>query len=116
MKKKDSSIADRIILGISDAENQKLSALITNDLINPRLFFIDQYALNSQLISKEGIAYWKYKVGVLAEDLDAKLKIALPEEDIFVYSIDNLYHFSKTYSDNMPEGPKEYNFLPNQIV
>lgn len=106
LKTTDDSIPDKIILGLTKEENDLLKALIPIisasdvDLIkNPRLFLIDLFDDENELISPENIKYQKYKAGIVAENNEGKLKLFMPSTDIMVYSIDRKYHFTKGYSE-----------------
>lgn len=102
LKNTDNSIPNKIILGMSKSENDTLKDLITNGVKNPRLFLIDLFPDGNEFVSPENITYQKYKAGIVAEDENGGLRLFMPETDLFVYSIDRFYHFTKVYSDNMP--------------
>ena len=103
LKTLDGSIPNKIILGITKAENDSIKALIAEGLKNPRLFLIDLFEDGNELLSPENISYQKYRLGIVAEDIDGSLKLATPTADVMVYSLDRKYHFSKGYSEYMPE-------------
>lgn len=88
---------------MSKDENDTLKDLITEGLKNPRLFLIDLFTDGNEFTSPENVIYQKYKAGLVAENEEGKLVLLMPETDLFVYSIDRFYHFTKIYSDNMPE-------------
>lgn len=99
---KDGSTPNKIILGLTQAENDLLKLLITtNSLINARLFLIDLFEDANELISAENITYQKCKAGIVGETAAGELKLYLPETDIVVYSIDRKYHFTDGYSKYM---------------
>jgi hypothetical protein len=104
LKTLDGSTPNKIILGLTKDENLKIQALITPGLKNPRLFLIDLFEDGNELISPENIKYQKYKVGIVAENDEGENKLFKPEGDntVFVYSLDRRYHFSKGYSEYMP--------------
>lgn len=104
LKTLDGSTPNKIILGLTKAENETIKDLISSDMKNPRLFLIDLFEDENELISPENIKYQKYKVGVVAENAEGnnELKEKL-ENPVFVYSLDRRYHFSKEYSEYMPE-------------
>ncbi|WP_293785799.1 hypothetical protein [uncultured Pedobacter sp.] len=96
---KDGSTSNKIILGLTQSENDLLKALITtNNLMNTRLFLIDLFEDGNELISAENITYQKYKAGVVGETAIGELKLYLPETDVMVYSLDRKYHFTGGYS------------------
>ncbi|WP_412468365.1 hypothetical protein [Pedobacter sp. KLB.chiD] len=96
---KDGSTPNKIILGLTQAENDLLKALnTTNNLTNARLFLIDLFEDGNELISAENITYQKYKAGVVGETATGELKLYLPATDLMVYSIDRKYHFTSAYS------------------
>lgn len=103
LKTLDGSTPAKIILGLTKTENDAIKALITDDTKNPRLFLIDLFEDEDEFISPEDIKYRKYKVAVVAEDADGKNKLEEPDDPVFVYSLDQRYHFSKGYSEYMPD-------------
>ncbi|WP_426485533.1 hypothetical protein [Flavobacterium sp. 2] len=103
LKTLDGSTPNKIILGLTKEENDSIKALITNETKNPRLFLIDLFEDENELISPENITYQKYKVAIVAENIDGKTKLFEPENDVFAYSLDRNYHFSKSYSDYVKE-------------
>jgi hypothetical protein len=107
LKTLDGSTPNKIILGITKAENESIIALITDGLKNPRLFLIDLFEDGNELLSPENIAYQKYRLGIAAENTLGKLELATPVTDVMVYSLDRKYHFSKGYSEYMPENLKK---------
>lgn len=105
---KDGSTPNKIILGLTQVENDLLKALITsNSLINVRLFLIDLFEDGNELISAENITYQKYKAGIVGETATGELKLYLPATDVMVYSLDRKYHFTNMYSVYV----KENNYL-----
>jgi len=103
LKTTDGSTPNKIILGLTKAENDSIKSLITDSLKNPRLFLIDLFEDGNELVSPEDIKYQKYKVAIVAEDTDGKRKLFKPATDVLVYSLDRNYHFSKGYSEYMPD-------------
>lgn len=103
LKTTDNSIPNKIVLGMTKDENETLKDLITEGLKNPRLFLIDLFTDGNEFTSPENVTYQKYKAGIVAENEEGKLVLLMPETDLFVYSIDRFYHFTKVYSDNIPE-------------
>jgi hypothetical protein len=99
LKCTDGSTPTKIILGLTKDENEIIKALIADGLKNPRLFLIDLFDDDNQLLSPENIAYQKYKVGIVAENSSGTLQLYQPATAIFVYSLDRKYHFSKGYSE-----------------
>jgi len=96
---KDGSTPNKIILGLTQSENDLLKALITtNNLINSRLFLIDLFEDSNELMAPENISYQKYKAGIVGETPTGELKLYLPATDVMVYSIDSKYHFTSSYS------------------
>jgi hypothetical protein len=109
---KDGSTPNKIILGLTQIENDLLKALITtNNLINSRLFLIDLYEDGNELISQEEIIYQKYKAGLVGETATGELKLYLPETDVMVYSLDRKYHFTGEYSKYMPDIENEQRYF-----
>jgi hypothetical protein len=106
LKTLDGSTPGKIILGITQTENESIKAL-TEGLTNPRLFLIDLFEDDNELVSPENIKYQKYKVAIVAEDTQGNKKLSKPVPEVFVYSLDRNYHFSKGYSEYMPEYSKK---------
>lgn len=102
LKTLDGSNPNKIILGLTKTENESIRALISDELKNPRLFLIDLFEDGSELLSPENIKYQKYKVAIVAENTSGEKELFKPETDVFVYSLDRKYHFSKGYSEYMP--------------
>jgi len=103
LKVTDNFIPSKIILGIAKSENDLLRTLIPgNNFANPRLFLISISENQSTPISPEGVSYQKYKLVIVGEANDGTLKTAAPDSDVIIYSIDQKFHFSKVFSDNMP--------------
>ncbi|SFD93928.1 hypothetical protein [Flavobacterium phragmitis] len=107
LKTFDGSTPNKIILGLTKAENDAIKALITDDTKNPRLFLIDLFEDENELVSPEDVKYQKYRVGIVAEDSDGNNKLEEPSNPVFVYSLDSKYHFSKGYSDYVKEDLKK---------
>ncbi|KOP39213.1 hypothetical protein DBB36_02200 [Flavobacterium sp. WLB] len=119
LKTMDGSNPNKIILGLTKDENNAIKALITDDTKNPRLFLIDLFENENELISPENIAYQKYKVLMVAENVNGETELFESENDVFVYSLDRKYHFSKKYSEYMPNisiGIEGDNLINEQIT
>ncbi|MCD0470485.1 hypothetical protein [Flavobacterium sp. JAS] len=115
----DSTIPGKIILGLTKTENNILKALITLGLKNPRLFLIDLFEDENEFVSPENISYQKYKVAIVAESEKGTKKLYKPDTNVFVYSLDRKYHFSKGYSEYMPPisvGIEGDNLIDEQII
>jgi hypothetical protein len=100
LKTLDGSVPNKILLGITKAENEALKTIIssTPGIKNPRIFLIDLFEDGNELISPENIAYQKYKVGLVMKNTLGLLELKMPASDIMVYSLDRCYHFSEVYS------------------
>ncbi|WP_316768710.1 hypothetical protein [Pedobacter frigiditerrae] len=104
LKTVDGSIPDKIILGLTLAEQEALLELITlNSLSNARMFLVDLFEDGNELISAENIIYQKYRAGIVGEKETGKLELFMPEDDVMVYSLDRKYHFTDGYGMHMPE-------------
>jgi hypothetical protein len=103
LKTLDGTAPTKIILGLTQTENNTIKEVITEDTKNPRLFLIDLFEDENELISPENIKYQKYKVAIVAENAEGENVLSQPEEAVFVYSLDRRYHFSKGYSEYMPD-------------
>ena len=94
--------------------------MISNDAKNPRLFLIDLFEDENELVSPEDIKYQKYRVGVVAENAEGNNELIEElENPVFVYSLDRRYHFSKDYSEYMPiisTGIEGDNLIDQQIT
>lgn len=106
LKTLDSSIPNKIILGLTKAENDNIKTKISTGLKNPRLFLIDLFEDGRELLSPENIKYQKYKVAIVAENSNGERKLFEPDTDVWVYSLDRKYHFSSMYSEYMVENLK----------
>lgn len=111
LKTLDGATPNKIILGLTKDENEAIKALITEGKKNPRLFLMDLFEDGSELLSPENIKYQKYKVAIVIEDSDGNNELKEPDNSIFVYSLDRKYHFSKSYSEYMPEQQFESQYL-----
>lgn len=114
----DNSNPTKIILGLSQEENNRLIDLIEiNELIQPKIFFRkDDYLNQSEddySISPELIKYNKYVIGITGEKTSGidGLKLFFPLERIEVYSIDGYIYISKKYSEYIVE-----EFLGNLVT
>uniref|UniRef100_UPI00054D161D hypothetical protein n=1 Tax=Flavobacterium daejeonense TaxID=350893 RepID=UPI00054D161D len=116
LKTLDGSIPNKIILGITKEENDSIKALITANMKNPRLFLIDLFEDGNELLSPEDISYQKYRLGIVAENTDGKLELSTPDTDVMIYSLDRKYHFSKGYSEYMPEQQLESLTLDLNVI
>lgn len=103
LKTLDGSTPNKIILGLTKAENDAIKALVVEDTKNPRLFLIDLFEDENELLSPEDIKYQKYRVVIVSENTNGETELSEPENDVFVYSFDRKYHFSKGYSEYMPD-------------
>lgn len=103
------SLPLKIILGISDQENQRLLATIDQYLlVQPRIFMAEFNPLNNTVVSPQNISYRKYKLAITGEDAAGNLQLIFPEQDIIMYSLDNNYHFSQAYSQHMTEPKRTF--------
>lgn len=119
LKTLDGSTPTKIILGLTQEENNTIKALITDDTKNPRLFLMDLFEDENELVSPENIKYQKYKVAIVSEDAEENNKLEEPNNSVFVYSLDRRYHFSKGYSEYIPiisTGIKGDNLIDQQIT
>jgi hypothetical protein len=88
LKSLDGSTLNKILLGLTKEENHRVKDLITDGLKNPRLFLVDLFEDGNELISPEN---------------DGVLQLFMPLQEVIAYSLDRKYHFSKGYSEHMPE-------------
>jgi hypothetical protein len=115
LKTVDGSTPNKIILGLTKAENDSIKAKITAGLKNPRLFLIDLFEDGNELLSPENIKYQKYKVGIVAENPDGSRELFTPTPDVLVYSLDRKYHFSKGYSEYMVDKETKELFVGSNL-
>jgi acetone carboxylase gamma subunit len=69
-------------------------------------------------VSAEDQRYFKYKLGILADDVNFKQQVILPAEadTITVYSVDGLIFCSKVYAEYiMPDTSTLYPFYPKNV-
>lgn len=92
----------KVLLGMSDFENQQLITLIKdNTLINPRIILTNFDKEVTIYTSPEKVQYKKYVLMVSGEDELNQISLYQPNTTITLYEIDNNYHFSAEYSKNM---------------
>lgn len=118
LKTSDSSIPNKVFLGVSKDENESIITVINeSNLNNPRIFLIDLFQEDTQLISKENILYKKYSIGIVGEQQnDGKLTLLTPETPIYAYSLDGLYHFSNNYSKYVFIGADDVLYLDLDLI
>jgi hypothetical protein len=97
----DGSIPNKIIIGVTKNENNQLIMLIESksEYINSRLTLMN--LSDEQLISVEGINYFKYLLGIVSEDGTGNLVQSMPLTPVVLYSLDNYIFFSNDYSQHM---------------
>lgn len=107
LKTLDGSTPNKIILGLTQEENEAIKTLITGNIKNPRLFLIDLFEDVNELVSPENINYQKYRVAIVVENAESNNELIEElENPVFVYSLDRKYHFSKGYSEHVKENEK----------
>jgi len=111
---RDGTIPSKIILGLTQQENDLLKGLLTPEYKNGRLFLLDMYESDNILTSPENVSFQRYRAAVTAEKSEA-LEILMPASDIIVYALDRNYHFSEGYSRYMPADNNAY-FTPNLVI
>lgn len=89
------------ILGVAEEEMNELTALVsTHNLLNAKLFFLEQKSEERQdIISLEEASYKKHRLAVIGETQTNGIKIYVPASVIYVYTIDDFIFFSKSYSE-----------------
>lgn len=96
----------KLILGITAEENDKLIAVTNNaGLINTSVFIEEPIPIN------ETEDYIKFELKIIGENASGELLILTADEEIYVYSLDDLIFFSKSYSDYYEEELFENYFL-----
>lgn len=117
LKTEDESLSTKIVLGLAKTENDALKTIIeTNELKNGRVFLIDLFLGGNLLISKELIGYKKFRLAVLGENEEGELILFDLEPSVIVYSVDENYHFTKSYSEYVKDSsPFRFllSYLPN---
>jgi hypothetical protein len=115
LKSYETETVNKIVLGLTKEENQELVALIeANGFLNTGLFLIDLFTDSQTFTSGEGILYKKYNVALIGEDSGGILKLLQPETPINIYSIDDRYHFSRSYSDHIIN-VRDYRLIHDEI-
>ncbi|KAB8156123.1 hypothetical protein EZY14_002585 [Kordia sp. TARA_039_SRF] len=89
------------VLGITQDEMNTLKALVsTYNLLNAKLFFLDQKSEERQdVASVEEVNYKKHKLAVIGETQADGIKVYIPASEIYVYTVDDFILFSKSYSE-----------------
>ncbi|MFN0256743.1 hypothetical protein [Pedobacter ureilyticus] len=107
LKTTNGSIPDRIMLGITELENNRLRLLTTievnNGVRNTRLFLIDLFEDGKEFVTPDGLYYQKYRLGIVGEEWNGNLKLFLPEQDVIVYGLDRFCYFTEEYSKYVKE-------------
>ncbi|MXN92319.1 hypothetical protein GR160_13910 [Flavobacterium sp. Sd200] len=108
----DEGTPSKIALGITQAENIPLKAIInTLNLQNPKLFLQDLHKLKKDFISPEGIKFRKYKLVIVGDNINSVGKIYFPDNDIYIYSLDRRFYFSAAYSQYVTVDEYDFNKL-----
>ncbi|MEM9823363.1 MAG: hypothetical protein AAF985_19935, partial [Bacteroidota bacterium] len=89
-----------LMLGLGKDEYNALVALAGLDASYPRNVQFEELAGSPFTVN--GKTYRKFKVGVRGLNNSGLHHTAFPATDIHVYSIDDLFFFSKKFSDNQP--------------
>ena len=98
----DNSLATTMVLGITEDEHNSLLNIIElNNLNNPKLYFHPTLDDGSFNLSEEGVSYKKYTLKIVSENSDNNFLINNLNDNITIYSIDELIFFSKSYSENI---------------
>ncbi|GGG35393.1 hypothetical protein GCM10011344_40300 [Dokdonia pacifica] len=93
----------KYVVGLSYEEWMQIQSLISeNSLTNASLFFDDTLYLDTDTYtSEEEYLFKKYNLGVIGEGIEGELIYYLPSEVITIYTIDQLFHFSESYSKHV---------------
>ena len=89
------AIPSKLIIGITEQENDLLEDLIGSSIKNPRILLDPIH--DGNLVAKEGTIYQMFKLCILAEQSGA-LQLLHPDEDVLVYTMDWNIFFSSDYS------------------
>lgn len=102
LKTQNNSIPTTTLMGISEQENDILKSLTTLQR-NYRIYFEPMLTENIDFTSIENVKYKKYRLGILIDTIDFKQEILFPpiEDNIHIYSIDNLLFFSVEFANNI---------------
>jgi len=92
----DAGNPNKLVLGLSSSENEFFKELIeTNNFKNARFVL--------QNVSVVGLSFQKFKAAIIGENSNGALELLSPAVDIFIYSLDALFYFSKDYSKYMKQ-------------
>jgi hypothetical protein len=98
----DSSISNKIVIGIAEAENDLLREIIPPGSGNTRLVLVNlAETFDGQIISVEGVSFSKYSIVISAEDANGNIELFSLPEPVVIYSFDNYYFFSEHYGRYM---------------
>lgn len=113
----DNSTPNKVIVGLTIAENATLLGLVVSGTSNLRLILIDMSYNHNGFVAPEGMSFQKYKAGIAAESNAGNLQLILPTTDIIIYSLDGSYLFTQQYSQYMTNPQLSTVFIPvNNVV
>ncbi|MEN1786201.1 MAG: hypothetical protein AAGF77_13855 [Bacteroidota bacterium] len=93
---------NKFVVGLTQKQYLALNALLEDlKLVNSRFFFKLILEEESPLISQQGVAYFKFQIGVLGENGQGLPEIHFPQNAIAVYTLDHLVFFSAPFSEHM---------------
>jgi len=96
----DGTLPSKKFLGITKDENDKITTLISDHLLNnPKFFFKNELDdEQSYYTSSEGVEYWRYSLCVIGENQNEELKFYEPADKVYVTTIDQMIFASDEYS------------------
>ncbi|WP_284460548.1 hypothetical protein [Chryseobacterium sp.] len=99
-------LSSKKILGITNDENIKLINLISGaNLNNPKFYFMNESGDETNYyISDDGTKYKKYSLGIIGEDIEGKIIILFPDNNIYVSTMDNMVFTTNSYAEWIPQG------------
>jgi len=113
------------ILGLTKAELQRLKASILDEkTYNHKLYFNHiKYNGSEVLIASQNVTYKVFEILIIAEDVEGNLKIIRPNNEnenteyvpIEVYTIDELFIFSKDYSEFEKDNFIRYSYIKLEV-
>lgn len=104
IQSQDATLPSKKVLGITQSENDKFIALISQFTLNNPKFFLKNTLSdeNSYYTSLEDVKYKKYTLAVIGENENGQLVMKEPLQKIYVSTIDNLVYATEDYAKWMP--------------
>jgi hypothetical protein len=104
LESRDSSIPNKILLGLTQAEYDALESL-AETLTNSTAILQHILPDDNGLLSSENISYRKFRAAIAGERSEGILEMKFPLNDVFVYSLDGKIFYTKDYSEHIQYKP-----------